>query len=391
MKKILLALFLLLIPVAAQAQQAKVVASCGTLPLSYPAGSTQYDTVDVNGNTCISGSISASTSGFAPANTGSPISVTTGGVTGTLPSGAVVAAFNIGATNTAYCKLGASSTTNDIAIQPNSWFAFTVGAATQMTCITSASTTTVNLIGGTGLPTGAGGGGGGGAGSNVTIVGPLGQALAAASVPIVLTAAQLTTLTPPSNTGYATSANQSTEITSLGTIATNSGTQATAANQTTGNTSTTAIAAVNGTTTDTPCTAPATATACTQDALLKALLNVGQYPSGATAITASATGTTTATTATLAGTSGKTTYICSYSIRANATAATTVQNTITGVITATMTHQMWVAPAASGIGVDEQVFNPCVPASGTNTGIAVVSGAPGSGGLVSATATGYQL
>ena len=35
-----------------------------------------------------------------------------------------------------------------------------------------------------------------------------------------------------------------------------------------------------------------------------------QYPSGATAITASATGTTAATTATLAGTIGKTTYIC---------------------------------------------------------------------------------
>lgn len=120
---------------------------------------------------------------------------------------------------------------------------------------------------------------------------------------------------------------------------------------------------------------------------------VGQlpYPVGATPLTASATGTTAATTATLAGTSGKTTYLCSYSIRANATAATTVTNTITGVITATLSHIMWVAPAASGLGVDEQIFNPCVPASGTNQAIAVVSGAPGTGGLVSATATGYQL
>lgn len=114
------------------------------------------------------------------------------------------------------------------------------------------------------------------------------------------------------------------------------------------------------------------------------------YPVGATAITASATGTTAATTATLAGTSGKTTYICSYSVRANATAAATVTDTLTGVITATMSSLLWVAPLASGLGVDEQIFTPCVPASGTNVGIAVVSGAPGTGGTVSVHATGYQ-
>jgi hypothetical protein len=122
--------------------------------------------------------------------------------------------------------------------------------------------------------------------------------------------------------------------------------------------------------------------------------NVGltsQYPVGATAITASATGTTAATTATLAGTSGKTTYICGYSIRANATAATTVTDTITGVITATLSSILWVAPLASGIGVDEQIFSPCIPASATNTGIAIVSGAPGSGGTVSSKGWGYQL
>lgn len=116
----------------------------------------------------------------------------------------------------------------------------------------------------------------------------------------------------------------------------------------------------------------------------------GGYPSGATAITASNTGTTAATTATLAGTSGKTTYICSYSIRANATAAATVTDTVTGVITATMSSILWVAPLASGLGVDEQIFTPCVPASGTNQAIAVVSGTPGSGGTVSVHATGYQ-
>lgn len=119
--------------------------------------------------------------------------------------------------------------------------------------------------------------------------------------------------------------------------------------------------------------------------------STSQYPLGATPITASATGTTGATTATLAGTSGKTTYICGYSIRANATAATTVTNTITGVITATLSSIMWVAPLASGIGIDEQIFLPCIPASTTNTGIAIVSGAPGSGGTVSSKGWGYQL
>lgn len=56
-----------------------------------------------------------------------------------------------------------------------------------------------------------------------------GQALAAASLPVVLTAAQITTLTPPTTVtanlgtlnGAATAANQSTGNTSLGTIATN--------------------------------------------------------------------------------------------------------------------------------------------------------------------------
>lgn len=115
-----------------------------------------------------------------------------------------------------------------------------------------------------------------------------------------------------------------------------------------------------------------------------------QYPLGAIPLTASATGTTAATTATLAASASLKTYLCSYSIRANATAATTVTNTITGVVTATLSHIMWVAPAASGLGVDEQIFNPCVPSSAINTAIAVVSGAPGTGGNVSATATGYQ-
>jgi hypothetical protein len=115
----------------------------------------------------VTGSFSSTTTGFPTTQTtGTPISVTTGGVTGTLPSGTVVVAANVGTTNIAYCKLGASATTSDQAIAPNGgWFAFTVGASTQLTCITSTSTTTVNMVGGSGLPTGTGGGGGGSGGA----------------------------------------------------------------------------------------------------------------------------------------------------------------------------------------------------------------------------------
>lgn len=148
-----------------------------------------------------------------------------------------------------------------------------------------------------------------------------------------------------------------------------------------------------GSTTDAPATVPTTSSAATVVALLKALANVANapYPTGAVPITASATGTTAATTATLAGTSGKTTYICGYSIRANATANTNVTDTITGVITGTLSSILWVPANTAGLGVDEQIFSPCIPASAANTAIAIVSGAPGTGGLVSAKGWGYQL
>lgn len=115
------------------------------------------------------------------------------------------------------------------------------------------------------------------------------------------------------------------------------------------------------------------------------------YPLTAVPITASATGTTAATTATLTNVTSHTTYICGFSIRANATAATTNNATITGTITATMNFTQWTAPVASGLGVTEEIFSPCIPASAVSTSIAVVSGAPGSGGVVSVSAWGYSL
>ncbi|WP_339485088.1 hypothetical protein, partial [Pseudomonas proteolytica] len=128
----------------------------------------------------------------------------------------------------------------------------------------------------------------------------------------------------------------------------------------------------NGTTN--PCTTVATVRAASTPAVAtdKALVvdqrpgtivptsAASQYPSGATPITASATGTTGATTATLAGAVGKTTYICSLSVRSNATAAVTGNVTVTGP-SVTLNYTHWTAPLASGIGVTEQVYWPCAP------------------------------
>lgn len=118
---------------------------------------------------------------------------------------------------------------------------------------------------------------------------------------------------------------------------------------------------------------------------------ISQYPTGAVPITISATGTTGATTATLAASALIKTYICGFSIRANATAAATANSTVTGTVTGTLNFTQWTAPLASGIGLTEQIFSPCIPSSAINTGIAVISAAPGTGGVVSVSAWGYQL
>lgn len=118
---------------------------------------------------------------------------------------------------------------------------------------------------------------------------------------------------------------------------------------------------------------------------------VSDYPAGSTPLTASATGTTGATTATLAGTSAKTTYLCGFSIMTSANAATVVAPTVTGVITATLTMSQYVAVNTAGVSELKREFDHCVPASGTNQAIAVVSGAAGTGGVTAVNAWGYQL
>lgn len=115
-----------------------------------------------------------------------------------------------------------------------------------------------------------------------------------------------------------------------------------------------------------------------------------QYPTGSTAVTASATGTTLATAATLPAVASVTNYICGFSVRSNATAAVTGNITVEGVVTATMNFTHWTAPLASGIGSVDQTFYPCVPASAVNTAITVTGPAPGAGGTISVTTWGYN-
>lgn len=119
-----------------------------------------------------------------------------------------------------------------------------------------------------------------------------------------------------------------------------------------------------------------------------------QYPGNATAaanpITASATGTTGATTATLAGVASKTTFICGFTITSDATAALAGTATLTGTVTGTMSYIQNVG-GATAAGILSQTFTPCIPASATNTGIAVNSVAAGTGGNTAVTAWGYQL
>jgi hypothetical protein len=121
--------------------------------------------------------------------------------------------------------------------------------------------------------------------------------------------------------------------------------------------------------------------------------NVGPlaYPIGAVPYTSSATGTTGAVSAGLSGATSVTTYLCGFSIRANATAASTSNATVTGTISGTLNFQHWYAPSASGMGITEMIFAPCVPASGTNTTINVTLPAPGSGGAGSVSVWGYKL
>jgi hypothetical protein len=94
--------------------------------------------------------------GFQPTPAYTSLSVSTTSSSVALPQGATVVVYNTGS-NTAFVTLGNSSvtatTSNDI-IPPNGWMAFAVGPNTFLAAIVTSGTTTLNLSGGSGLPTG---------------------------------------------------------------------------------------------------------------------------------------------------------------------------------------------------------------------------------------------
>ena len=116
-----------------------------------------------------------------------------------------------------------------------------------------------------------------------------------------------------------------------------------------------------------------------------------QYPVSSTPLHASATGTTAAVTVTLTADAGQINFICGFSIRSNATAALTGNATVTGLVnSSTGNFTEWVAPNASGLGVAEEIFTPCLPGNAINTAISVVSAAPLTSGITSVDVWGYK-
>ena len=119
----------------------------------------------------ISGTFSASLGGFQPTPAYAQLSVGATSSRVALPSGSVVIVYNTGG-NAAYVTLGNSSVTATVGsdvIPAGGWMAFTVGPNTNLAAIETAGTTSLNISGGQGLPTGASGGGGGGGGSNASV------------------------------------------------------------------------------------------------------------------------------------------------------------------------------------------------------------------------------
>lgn len=111
-------------------------------------------------------------------------------------------------------------------------------------------------------------------------------------------------------------------------------------------------------------------------------------PPGAIPVSISSTGTTGIVTATMPASASLTNWLCGFSIRSSATAAVTGDATVTGT-TNTLHFTEFVSPVASGIGIVEEGFDPCIPASSINTAIAVNSIAAGTAGVTSVTAWGY--
>ena len=118
----------------------------------------------------ITGSFSASAYLPTPAYA-TPLSVSSSSSSVALPTGATVVLYNTGSV-AAFCRLSAgaaSATTSHDQVAPGGFVTYATSGYDTVSCITAASTTTVNVSGGSGTPSGSGGGGGsGGSGTSST-------------------------------------------------------------------------------------------------------------------------------------------------------------------------------------------------------------------------------
>ena len=438
MKRIVIALLLLGLPVIAVAQQ-QAPPPVGTFWYDNTASPPIWRAASDAFPFPVNASVSATVGGFAPSLAYATCTATGSSCTSTaLPTntGSVVL-FNSG-TTTVSCTLASGAATalaSELQIPASSGLPLaTVYDATtydHFACIDQSglASNVVIASGGSGLPTGWGGGGG--TGSSGAVFGPTANGSAAANPPVVIGGTATGGATgnvgnwkvDSSGTGYIDAVSAGNLLSAIANpINGLSGSAQSSSNpmgwvninQTTPGTTNgvdpTTIARWGLMSGTTPGTAPTNtlitggihnSTVPTLTTGQTAPLQVGPhgglliggagYPIGSTPITISGTGTTGATTATLATGASVTTYICGFSIRANATAAATGNATVTGTITGTLNYTQWTAPNASGLGVAEQIFTPCIPASGTNQAIAVISAAPGTGGVVSVTAWGFTL
>ncbi len=118
MKKLLTGLlFALWFAVPAHAQTARVVPTCSTLPQAYAPGATRDITQDVNGNTCIAGSFSATGGTISNATSGQATTTTNQGAVsylygfnGTTWDQLQAAAWLYGFNGTTYDRLRADTT-----------------------------------------------------------------------------------------------------------------------------------------------------------------------------------------------------------------------------------------------------------------------------------------
>ncbi len=239
-------------------------------------------------------------------------------------------------------------------------------------------------------------------------------ALSGGKVPVIADAGSGNFNTKPDGTSWSlTGTSANVNLTNVSIAATQSGTwdvrnisgtvslptgAATSANQTTANTSLSSIdgklptALVSGSLATTVRDASGNPVDFTGTV---PVINTSAYPSGATAIIATASGANSTVTASLAGASGKVTYLVGYMIESQgATGASVVTPTVTGLTGGTTITRILqvVAGATTKNEVLTQTFNPGIPASAANTAIDVVCPALGSGNTRAlVTAWGYQL